>query len=86
MRVSIDHPTNRPNFTEVTLGDVTVWFSYRTPIAFVAPGHPVTVRENDWGLTTGKHLNHLNYGPDGRIPGAEFQQRLDSVLSAMQTV
>jgi hypothetical protein len=85
MRVAINHPTDRPNFTEVQLGDVTIWFSYRTPIAFLAPGKGKVVRENEWGPTTGKHLGYVD-SRNGRVSGAEFEQQLEQLLSAFQTV
>jgi hypothetical protein len=83
MNVSINHPTDRPNFTEVELGDVTIWFSYRTPIAFMAPGHGKMVRENDWGPTTGKHLNYVG---GERVSGEVFMAALGGVLSTFSQV
>jgi hypothetical protein len=38
------------------------WFSYSTLVAFSKPGHPRVVHENDWGPTTGKHLNWIDGG------------------------
>jgi hypothetical protein len=62
------------------LGDVTVYFSYETPVAFSAPGHGLVVRENDWGPTTGKHLNWIDSGDHKlRIPGSEFEEQLQEV-------
>lgn len=75
MQVSIDHPNDRPNFARVTLGDVTFWFSYETCIAFHVPGERPTVRKNDWGPTTGKHLNMVYEGNE-RIPGTQFEEQL----------
>jgi hypothetical protein len=51
------------NFTRIDTGKVTIWFSYRTPIAFRVDGHEIVVRENSWNVTTGKHLNQI----DGRV-------------------
>jgi hypothetical protein len=70
MKVSIDHPTDRPNFTEVTLGDTTIYFSYRTPIAFYG-ANGLVIRENDWGPTTGKHLNYVSTTAK-RVDGGSF--------------
>lgn len=44
----------------IDLGPLTVWFSYKTPVAFRTPGTPMIVRQNDWGATTGKHLKWIN--------------------------
>ena len=62
------------------LGAVTVYFSYETPVAFSAPGHGLVTRVNDWGPTTGKHLNWIDGGNhELRIPGSEFEQLLEEV-------
>lgn len=47
---------------EVTVGNVTLWFSYRTVVAFSTPETGLVVRENDWKGTTGKHLNWIDGG------------------------
>lgn len=79
----IDHPNDRPNFTRLDLGPVTLWYSYRTVIAFRADDLGMVVRENDWGPTTGKHLNAIS-DRDERIPGVEFEQQLDQVLARLR--
>lgn len=38
------------------------WFSYSTLVAFSKPGHPRVVRQNDWSVTTGRHLNRIDGG------------------------
>lgn len=83
MRVGIDHPNDRPNFARVNLGEVTLWFSYQTCIAFQVPNHLPRVRENDWGPTTGKHLNMIDNSPATRTPGPEFEEQLAEVLDRM---
>ena len=76
MNISITHPTDRPNFSIVTLGARSVAFSYDTPIGFkLYPYHRWTTRVNDWGPTTGKHLNYLNDDTD-RLDSDEFESRL----------
>lgn len=53
-----------------------IYFSYRTPVAFQSRERLV-VRENDWGPTTGKHLNAIDAGnKKARIAGAEFEKLL----------
>jgi hypothetical protein len=39
-----------------------LWFSYKTLVAFCRDGETIIVRENDWGPTTGKHLNAIDGG------------------------
>ena len=64
------------------LGQLTVWFSYHTPVAFRGNGHSLTVHENVWGPTTGKHLNAIDGGyRAARVSGEEFDKRLQEALS-----
>lgn len=47
------------SFTELELTSlVHVYFSYETPIALVKNGE-VMITENNWGPTTGKHINQV---------------------------
>lgn len=52
------------------------WFSYRTLVAFKVPGGSLVVRENDWGPTTGKHLNWIDRGDKSSRVDAETFGRL----------
>lgn len=72
MSISIQHPTDRPNFSILRMGTTTIWFSYETVIAFSVNG-TLTVRENDWSATTGKHLNYVDNGDKAsRVPTGRF--------------
>jgi hypothetical protein len=54
-----------------------VWYSYKTPVAFTTGNGRVIVRENEWGPTTGKHLNAIDRGNKAdRVSGAEFEELL----------
>jgi hypothetical protein len=44
------------------IGGYSFWYSYKTLVAFHAPGHPRIVSENVWTVTTGKHLNMIDGG------------------------
>lgn len=57
--LEIEHPTSKYNFSAVTMGDLKVWFSYSTPIAFNHPHTGLVTRMNEWGPTTGRHLSHV---------------------------
>lgn len=78
----IEHPTDRPNFTRVDVGDMTYWFSYKTCVAFSRhDGFAPVVRENVWGPTTGKHLNHIDgggYRKANRVDAGLFKALLDA--------
>lgn len=51
------------NFSQVVLADgTTVWFSYTTAVAVEDSEGNLTVHENNWATTTGKHLNRIDGG------------------------
>ena len=68
------------NCQYMDLGPLTLYFSYKTIVAFTHNGVR-TVCENCWGNTTGKHLNWLD-GRDhkNRLSRDEFNKKLDEVL------
>ena len=71
-----------PNETAVTIGTLTLHFSYVTVIAYRA-GDSIVVSENVWSQTTGKHLNRIDGGgtyKSARLPHAEFKAALANVL------
>lgn len=74
-----------PNYATVEVGPVTLHFSYQTVIAFSTGETPLTVRENDWGPTTGKHLNRVDGGSADakarRLPSLAFTQALRAALA-----
>lgn len=88
---TITHPTvgrsPQPNYTHVTVGDLTLAFSYTTVVGFHYPGRGWTVRENDWGPTTGKHLNDLDGGTAdakrARLDAATFLAALDELVARL---
>lgn len=66
----------------VDVGDLTVWFSYKTPVAFVKLGSKRVVRQNDWSTTTGKHLNAIDGGDKkARVSGEEFERLFTEAMS-----
>ncbi len=71
------------NFSRVDLpGDRSVWFSYKTQIAFQSAASGLVVRQNDWGPTTGRHLNAVDGGARGdRIDSETFETQLNQEFS-----
>ena len=76
-----------PNYATVTVGPITLHYSYQTVIAFNT-GNGLVVRENDWGPTTGKHLNRVDGGGKAakarRIPGETFEAQLEGIVSRIE--
>lgn len=64
----------------VDLGNVTIWFSYTTPIAFQKGNGPIVARANDWGHTTGRHLDYVGVDREDRVDGEEFVELLNKAL------
>jgi hypothetical protein len=56
------------------IGPLTVWFSYKTPVAFQVDGKSLVIRQNDWSATTGKHLNKIDHDKSKRISGEKFEK------------
>jgi len=64
----------------LTLGDLTLYFSYRTVVAF-EEGFKMYVSENCWGPTTGKHLKWIDDGcKKSRLKRDKFEELLEKVL------
>ncbi len=73
--------TTAANAQVFDIGYLRVWYSYKTPVAFMVLGQPKVVRENDWGPTTGKHLNAIDGGDKrSRVPSADFELLLAEAL------
>ena len=74
------------NFANVSIGCLEIWFSYKTPIAFRAPGYGLVIRENEWSTTTGKHLNAVSSDKSKRITGIDFEAKLEECLQGLNLV
>ena len=72
------------NTLMINIKGLTLFYSYKTIVAFEAPNTGLVVRENSWGPTTGKHLNWIDWGnKEARIPGKEFESKLKEVLDEL---
>lgn len=86
-RISNYGPYQNDNYgahsLRVDVGRLTLWYSYRTVVAFSA-GAGIVVSENDWGPTTGKHINAIDGGDKkSRLPRAEFEKALADALKGL---
>lgn len=60
--------------TSILVGTKEYYFSYETLVAFGRKGR-LTVCENVWGTTTGRHLNAIDGGhKESRVNLEEFQR------------
>jgi len=69
---------------EITLGDLTIWFSYAEPIAYHHHRTGYVFSVNEWGTTTGRHMTSIRaHKPSERIPRADFLDQLSTILGSM---
>jgi hypothetical protein len=67
-----------PNFHRADFNNRSVWFSYDVPIAYKDGNGKTIIRQNEWGPTTGKHLNVIDGGDKkSRMPGNAFNRVLE---------
>jgi len=66
-----------------SVGAIDVYFSYKTPVAFRYDGRLV-VRQNEWGPTTGKHLNAIHPDKKRRVDGVTFERMLSEAVTASE--
>lgn len=73
---TVNHPTRQANYCEVHVNGITYAFSYRTCIG-ASGGWTTITRQNEWGPTTGKHLNYWSTAPkDTRLDAKAFAAAL----------
>lgn len=79
---TVEHPTGRPNFTIVRTNRARYAYSYETLIGFAGYGEILgkwKLRQNEWGPTTGKHLNLLkDPGHYQTLNGHDFLHALEA--------
>ena len=51
------------------------WFSYQTLVAFKFQSGPKVCRANEWGPTTGKHLNAIEPDHKARVDQETFERK-----------
>ncbi|MHC1625204.1 MAG: hypothetical protein ACXQS2_04330 [Methermicoccaceae archaeon] len=69
------------NTLYVKVGNLTLYFSYDTVVAFKHPDYGFVVCENVFSPTTGKHLNWLDGGDKkGRVPYDKFKELLNEAM------
>jgi hypothetical protein len=64
------------NCLEIEIESLSIWFSYKTPVAFQLKGGPRVVIQNYWGPTTAKHLKWIDNGAKEKRVDQETFDRL----------
>lgn len=79
--ISMTNPTGRHTEARaVHMGKLTLWFSYNTCIAFKYNDYKYR-RVNEWGPTTGRHMDEMNVRHFDDVNEDEFNQKLDTAIS-----
>jgi len=63
----------------ISIGRLTIYFSYDTVVGFSDNSEECFVK-NQWGTTTGKHLNWLCPNKKERLPANVFKDKLQKIL------
>ena len=72
------------NYSRFEHGGEVFYFSYRTLIAFTYHGKRF-VRQNDWSVTTGKHLNNVDGGDKkSRLSGRDFERAYQEAFGKLE--
>lgn len=71
------------NVTELDMGQVSVWFSYETPIALLAPGIGVILNADclEVSRTSKGHATKLGFKGRPHVPGDKFARMVDNALA-----
>lgn len=75
------------NARAVEMGRLCLYFSYKTVIAYSLKndtGYLTVGRVNEWGPTTGRHMNDVsgNHKED-RLTGEDFQNELETLYKEL---
>ncbi len=80
-KVWVDQFGATNNAVEVGFGNVSLYFSYKTLIAYRDPEDGLVVCENVWSSTTGKHLNYVDGGNKSeRLKTDAFEANVKGML------
>lgn len=64
------------------IGNVVLWFSYETLVAFRVAGNKLVITKNRWGVTTGRHLNEIDDDHSKRVDASEFDRLFSEQFEA----
>ncbi|GAG12601.1 unnamed protein product [marine sediment metagenome] len=68
------------NTIRLGLSSITLYYSYKTIVAYSDFTDGLTVCDNVWSTTTGKHLNWIDDDHSIRLPFEQFEIKLQAAL------
>ena len=69
------------NSLRVDFNGFTLFYSYKTIIAYRDNDDGFVMRKNDWSVVTGKHMNWLDDNKKSRLDGELFESKLQEMLN-----
>ena len=79
--MDIELSTVSTNLTKFSLGNLDIYFSYNTAVAFEDSQANQVISQNQWSTTTGKHLSIINKDVSDRIPYEQFTKELEKAIA-----
>lgn len=79
--MDIELTTISANLTKFSLGNLDIFFSYNTAVAFEDGQANQVISQNKWSTTTGKHLSIINKDVSDRIPYEQFTKELEKAIA-----
>ena len=69
------------NLYKVSIGNLDIYFSYNTAVAYEDNQGNLVVSQNQWSRTTASHLTYIDKGAvEDRIPYEEFKKELKRAI------
>ena len=68
------------NTIRLDLSSLTLYYSYKTIVAYYDHQDGLVISDNVWSSTTGKHLNWINEDKSIRLDFDQFQIKRDAAL------
>ena len=79
-KITIDTYARGDNNKVVIIGDLKLYFSYQTVIAFEVVDNGIIISENVFSQTTGAHINAIEPDKTKHINRKEFESMLDAFM------
>lgn len=79
--MEIELHTVSTNLIKFSLGNLDIYFSYSTAVAFEDSQANLVISQNKWSTTTGKHLSYISKDVSDRIPYEQFTKELEKAIA-----
>jgi len=79
--LEIELKTVSTNLTKFSLGNLDIFFSYQTAVAFEDGQGNIVASQNKWSMTTGKHIGQISKDVSDRIPYDQFTKELERAIA-----